>query len=80
MRKRNIGRKRYTVWRSKGPINLYTDIKKYLLGASVGPSVAPSVANVPIIGWVAAGCVTMFSGNQGTEIGGGMAEDLNKNC
>jgi hypothetical protein len=51
-----------------------------LVGSSVGASVAPSVANIPIIGWVAAGWVTMFSGNQGAEIGGGMAEDLNKNC
>ena len=51
-----------------------------LVGSSVGASVAPSVANIPIIGWVAAGWVTMFSGNQGAEIGGQMAEDLNKNC
>ena len=36
-----------------------------LVGSSVGASVAPSVANIPIIGWVAAGWVTMFSGNQG---------------
>ena len=51
-----------------------------LVGSSVGASVAPSVANIPIVGWVAAGRVTMFSGNQGAEIRGGMAEDLNKNC
>ena len=51
-----------------------------LVGSSVGASVAPSVANIPIVGWVAAGWVTMFSGNQGAEIGGNMAEDLNKNC
>ena len=51
-----------------------------LVGSSVGASVAPSVANIPIIGWVAAGWVTMFSGNQGAEIGGQMAEDLNKDC
>ena len=51
-----------------------------LVGSSVGASVAPSVSNIPIIGWVAAGWVTMFSGNQGAEIGGQMAEDLNKNC
>ena len=68
------------MWRSKGPISLYTDIKKYLLGASVGPSVAPSVANVPIVGWVAAGWVAMFTSNQGAEIGGSMAEVLNENC
>ena len=51
-----------------------------LVGSSVGASVAPSVASIPIIGWVAAGWVTMFSGNQGADIGGSMAEDLNKNC
>ena len=51
-----------------------------LVGSSVGASVAPSVASIPFIGWVAAGWVTMFSGNQGAEIGGSMAEDLNKNC
>jgi len=51
-----------------------------LVGSSVGASVAPSVANIPIIGWVAAGWVTMFSGNQGAEIGGQMAEDINKDC
>ena len=51
-----------------------------LVGSSVGASVAPSVANIPIIGWVAAGWVTMFSGNQGAEIGGNMAEDLSKDC
>ena len=43
-------------------------------------TVLEDVANIPIIGWVAAGWVTMFSGNQGAEIGGNMAEDLNKNC
>ena len=51
-----------------------------LVGSSVGAQLAPSVANIPIVGWVAAGWVTMFSGNQGAEIGGQMAEDLNKDC
>ena len=51
-----------------------------LVGSSIGASAAPSLANIPYVGWVAAGWVTMFSGNQGAEIGGGMAEDLNKNC
>ena len=41
-----------------------------LVGSSVGASVAPSVASIPIIGWVAAGWVTTFSGNQGAGIGG----------
>ena len=52
-------------------------IKKYLLGISV--SVAPGVANIPIIGWVATVWVTMFIGNQGAEIGGGTAGGLSKN-
>ena len=51
-----------------------------LVGSSIGANLAPSVANIPFVGWVAAGWVTMFSGNQGAEIGGSMAEDLNKNC
>ena len=51
-----------------------------LVGSSVGAAAAPALSNSPFVGWVAAGWVTMFSGNQGAEIGGGMAEDLNKNC
>ena len=51
-----------------------------LVGSSIGASAAPTPSNIPFIGWVAAGWVTMFSGNQGAEIGGQMAEDLNKNC
>ena len=51
-----------------------------LVGTSIGASAAPALANIPFIGWVAAGWVTMLSGNQGAEIGGQMAEDLNKNC
>jgi len=51
-----------------------------LVGSSIGTAAAPTLSNIPFVGWVAAGWVTMFSGNQGAEIGGGMAEDLNKNC
>ena len=51
-----------------------------LVGTSVGASVAPSLSSIPFIGWVAAGWVAMFGGNQGAEIGGNMANDLNKNC
>ena len=51
-----------------------------LVGSSVGASVAPSVANIPIVGWVAAGWVTMFSGNQGADIGGSMAESMSEDC
>ena len=41
-----------------------------LVGSSIGASAAPTLSNIPFIGWVAAGWVTMFSGNQGAEIGG----------
>ena len=51
-----------------------------LVGTSIGASAAPSLSGIPYIGWVAAGWAAMFSGNQGAEIGGNMAEDLNKNC
>ena len=51
-----------------------------LVGTSIGASAAPSLANIPYVGWVAAGWVAMFGGNQGADIGGNMAEDLNKNC
>ena len=50
------------------------------MGSSVGAAAAPTLSSIPFVGWVAAGWVTMFSGNQGAEIGGQMAEDLNKNC
>ena len=51
-----------------------------LVGTSVGAAAAPSLTSIPFVGWVAAGWVAMFGGNQGAEIGGNMAEDLNKNC
>ena len=51
-----------------------------LVGSSIGASAAPSLANIPYVGWVAAGWVTMFGGNQGADIGGQMAEDLSKDC
>ena len=51
-----------------------------LVGTSIGASAAPAVSGIPFIGWVAAGWVAMFGGNQGADIGGDMAEDLNKNC
>ena len=51
-----------------------------LVGTSIGASAAPSLSSIPYIGWVAAGWVAMFGGDQGAEIGGSMAEDLNKNC
>ena len=51
-----------------------------LVGTSVGAAAAPAVSSIPFVGWVAAGWVAMFGGDQGAEIGGNMAEDLNKNC
>ena len=51
-----------------------------LVGTSVGAAAAPTVSTIPFVGWVAAGWVAMFGGEQGAEIGGNMAEDLNKNC
>ena len=51
-----------------------------IVGTSVGASAAPALTNIPYIGWVAAGWVAMFGGNQGADIGGNMAQDLNKNC
>ena len=51
-----------------------------LVGTSIGASAAPSLSSIPYVGWVAAGWVAMFGGDQGADIGGNMAEDLNKNC
>ena len=51
-----------------------------LVGSSIGTAAAPTLSNIPFVGWVAAGWVTMFSGNQGAEIGGSMAESMSKDC
>ena len=51
-----------------------------LVGTSIGASAAPTLSTIPFIGWVAAGWVAMFGGDKGADIGGNMAEDLNKNC
>ena len=51
-----------------------------LVGTSIGAAAAPTVSTIPFVGWVVAGWVAMFGGNQGAEIGGNMAEDMNKNC
>ena len=50
-----------------------------LVGSGVGTAVAPAVSGIPFVGWLAAGWVTMFGGNQGAELGGNMAADL-KGC
>ena len=51
-----------------------------LVGTSIGAAAAPSLSSIPFVGWVAAGWVAMFGGNQGADIGGGMAEDMSKDC
>ena len=51
-----------------------------LVGTSIGAAAAPTVSTIPFVGWVVAGWVAMFGGDQGAEIGGNMAEDINKNC
>ena len=51
-----------------------------LVGTSVGAAAAPSLTSIPFVGWVAAGWVAMFGGNQGAEIGGNMAEEMAKDC
>ena len=51
-----------------------------LVGTSVGAAAAPTFSTIPFVGWVAAGWVAMFCGNQGAEIGGNMAEDMSKDC
>ena len=51
-----------------------------LVGTSIGAAAAPAVSGIPFIGWVAAGWVAMFGGNQGADIGQNMAEELNENC
>ena len=51
-----------------------------LVGSSVGTAAAPALSGIPFVGWVAAGWVAMFSGNQGAEIGGSMAESMSKDC
>ena len=51
-----------------------------MVGASVGTAVAPSLTGIPFVGWVLAGAATMMGMDQGAEIGGQMAEDLNKDC
>ena len=51
-----------------------------LVGTSIAAAAAPSLSSIPFVGWVAAGWVAMFGGNQGADIGGGMAEDMSKDC
>ena len=51
-----------------------------LVGTSVGTAAAPALSGIPFVGWVAAGWVAMFGGNQGADIGGNMAEEMSRDC
>ena len=51
-----------------------------LVGTSIGAAAAPSLSSIPFVGWVAAGWVAMFGGNQGAEIGGNMASSISPDC
>ena len=52
-----------------------------IVGGSLGGAVATTgVASIPYVGWVLAGAATMIGMDQGAEIGGNMAEDLNEEC
>ena len=48
-----------------------------VVGASVGVQAAPVVSNIPIVGWLVAGLVTMISQDKGAEIGGDIAKNYN---
>ena len=48
-----------------------------VVGASVGVKAAPMVSNVPIVGLLAAGLVTMFAQDKASEIGGDIAKNYN---
>ena len=51
-----------------------------VVGTSIGAAAAPTLSSIPFVGWVVAGWVAMFGGDQGAEIGGNMAEDMSKDC
>jgi len=48
-----------------------------VVGASLGVKAAPMVSNIPIVGWLAAGLVTMFAQDKASEIGGDIAKNYN---
>ena len=39
-----------------------------LVGTSIGAAAAPTLSTIPFVGWVAAGWVAMFGGEQGAEL------------
>ena len=49
----------------------------WVVGASVGVKAAPVVSNIPIVGWLAAGLITMFTQDKASEIGGDIAKNYN---
>ena len=51
-----------------------------VVGTCIGAAAAPTLSSIPFVGWVAAGWVAMFGGNQGADIGGNMAEEMSKDC
>ena len=51
-----------------------------VVGTSIGAAAAPTLSSIPFVGWLAAGWVAMFGGNQGADIGGNMAEEMSKDC
>ena len=50
-----------------------------LVGSGIGAAAAPTLTGIPFVGWLAAGWVTMFGGDQGSKLGGDMAESM-KDC
>jgi hypothetical protein len=48
-----------------------------VVGASVGVKAAPMISSIPIVGWLAAGLVTMFAQDKASEIGGDIAKNYN---
>ena len=48
-----------------------------VVGASVGVKAAPAISNVPIVGWLLAGLVTMVAQDKASEIGGDIARNYN---
>jgi hypothetical protein len=48
-----------------------------VVGASVGVKAAPAISNVPIVGWLLAGLVTMVAQDKASEIGGDIAKNYN---
>tara|TARA_B100000614_G_scaffold235726_1_gene232681 strand:- start:17 stop:622 length:606 start_codon:yes stop_codon:yes gene_type:complete len=51
-----------------------------IVGTSIGTAAAPALSSIPFVGWVAAGWVAMFGGEQGSNIGGDMVASLNDAC